>query len=126
MKYSLLLSAIYGLLLSPMAMSAPTAKPAVTLRVRSEDFHALRERAGNEATALYGYIVADTEIDDKEKRDDEATALYAYIAADSELDRKRDDEATALYAYIAADSELDRKRDDEATALYAYIAADSE
>ncbi|PYH68013.1 uncharacterized protein BO88DRAFT_436354 [Aspergillus vadensis CBS 113365] len=125
MNYSLLLSAIYGLLLSPMATSAPTAKP-VTLRIRSEDFHALQERADNEATALYAYIVADTEIDDKKKRDDEATALYAYIAADSELDRKRDDEATALYAYIAADSELDRKRDDEATALYAYIAADSE
>ncbi|GCB21310.1 hypothetical protein AAWM_04195 [Aspergillus awamori] len=103
MQYSILLSATYGLLLSHMATSAPTAK--LTLRVRSEDFHALRERAGNEATALYGYIVADTELDDKEKRDDEATALYAYIAADSELDRKRDDKATALYAYIAADSE---------------------
>ncbi|RAK82305.1 uncharacterized protein BO72DRAFT_86922 [Aspergillus fijiensis CBS 313.89] len=102
MKYPVLLSAIYGLLLSPMAASAPTAKPAFTLRVRADDLRALRARASTEATALYGYIVADTELD---KRDEEATALYAYIAADTELD-KRDEEATALYAYIAADSEL--------------------
>ncbi|PYI35207.1 hypothetical protein BP00DRAFT_412435 [Aspergillus indologenus CBS 114.80] len=104
MKHPMLLSAVYGLLLSPMAASAPTAKPAAfTLRVRADDLHALRARASTEATALYGYIVADTELD---KRDEEATALYAYIAADSELD-KRNEEATALYAYIAADSELE-------------------
>ncbi|RAH43664.1 uncharacterized protein BO95DRAFT_206791 [Aspergillus brunneoviolaceus CBS 621.78] len=102
MKYPVLLSAIYGLLLSPMAASAPTAKP-FTLRVRADDLRALRARASTEATALYGYIVADTELD---KRDEEATALYAYIAADTELD-KRDQGATALYAYIAADSELE-------------------
>ncbi|RAL17386.1 uncharacterized protein BO97DRAFT_419625 [Aspergillus homomorphus CBS 101889] len=120
MKHSLLLSVAYGLLFSPLATSAPTAKP-VKLRVRSDDLEALRAKRADEATALYAYIAADSELN---KRDEEATALYAYIAADSELD-KRDEEATALYAYIAADSELE-KRDEEATALYAYIAADSE
>ncbi|PWY91612.1 hypothetical protein BO94DRAFT_397839 [Aspergillus sclerotioniger CBS 115572] len=122
MKYPLLLAASYGLLLSPLVASAPTPKPLMKLRVRTDDLTALLDKRDEDATALYAYIAADSELD---KRDEEATALYAYIAADSELD-KRDEDATALYAYIAADSEFNKKRDEDATALYAYIAADSE
>ncbi|OOF90650.1 hypothetical protein ASPCADRAFT_510682 [Aspergillus carbonarius ITEM 5010] len=106
MKHPILFAAGYGLLLSPMVAAAPTAKPALMkLRVRTEDLSGLLAKRDEDATALYAYIAADSELD---KRDDEATALYAYIAADSELD-KRDEDATALYAYIAADSEFNQR-----------------
>ena len=64
------------------------AAPTLTLRVRAEDLEALRAKRGDEATALYAYIAADSELD-KKKRDEEATALYGYIVADSEMESKR-------------------------------------
>jgi hypothetical protein len=42
--------------------------------------------ADGDASALYAYIVEDSEFDEKTKRDGDATALYAYIAHDSELE----------------------------------------
>ncbi|KAL3417153.1 hypothetical protein PVAG01_11153 [Phlyctema vagabunda] len=44
---------------------------------------------GESGTALYSYIVADSEAEEQEKRGETGTALYSYIVVDTEVEEQK-------------------------------------